>query len=70
MMVGPNPLNRFKHKTHEGIDLGAHETKGRKEEAQPAKIRKSKGSPMIRAGPGYPEAARNSGSSGHVTKLG
>ena len=70
MMVGPNPLNRFKPKTHEGIDLGAHETKGRKEEAQPAKIRKSKGSPMIRTGPGYPEAARNSESSGHVTKLG
>ena len=32
-MVDPNPLKRFKLKTHEGIDLGAHETKGRKEEA-------------------------------------
>ena len=32
-MVDPNPLKRFKLKTHKGIDLGAHETKGRKEEA-------------------------------------
>ena len=69
-MVGPNPLKIFKPKTHEGIGLGAHETKGRKEEAQPAKIRKSKGSPMIRIGPGYPEAARSSGSSGRAAKLG
>ena len=69
-MIGPNPLNRFKPKTHEGIDLGAHETKGRNEEAQLAKIRKSKESPMVRTGSGYPEAARSSGSSGRATKLG
>ena len=69
-MVGLNPLKRFKPKTHEGIGLRAHETKGRKKEAQPAKIEKSKGSPMVRIGPGYPEAARSSRSSGRATKLG
>jgi len=69
-MVGPNPLKIFKPKTHEGIGLRAHEMKGRKEEAQPAKIRKSKGSPVIRTGPGYPGTARSSGSSRHAAKLG
>ena len=69
-MIGPNLLKRFKPKTHEGIGLGAHETKGRNEEAQLAKIRKSKESPMVRTGSGYPEAARSSGSSGRATKLG
>ena len=49
-MLGPNPLKRFKPKTHEGIGFRAHETKGRKEEAQSAKIRKSKGSLVIRTG--------------------
>ena len=68
-MVDPNPLKRFKPKTHEGIGFRAHETKGRKEEAQPAKIRKSKGSLVIRIGPGYLGTARSSGSSGHTTKL-
>lgn len=68
-MVGPNPLKRFKPKTHERIGLKAHETKGRKEKTQPAKIRKSKRSPVIRTRPGYPGTARSSGSSGHVAKL-
>jgi len=68
-MVDSNPLKRFKPKTHEGIGLRAHKTKGRKEEAQPAKIRKSKGSPMIRIGPEYLGTARSSGSSGHAAKL-
>ena len=69
-MIGPNLLKRFKPKTHEGIGLGAHETKGRNEEAQLAKIRKSKESPMVRTGSGYPEATRSSSSSGRVAKLG
>ena len=66
-MVGPNPLKRFKPKTHEGIGLRAYEMKGRKEKAQ---IRKSKGSPVVRIGLGYPEATRSSGSSGRAAKLG
>ena len=68
-MVNPNPLKRFKPKTHEGIGLRAHEMKGRKEEAQPTKIRKSKGSPVIRTEPGYLGTARSPGSLGHATKL-
>ena len=69
-MVGPNQLKIFKPKTHEGLGLRANEMKGRKEEAQPAKIRKSKGSPVIITGSGYPGIARSSGSLGHVAKLG
>ena len=68
-MVDPNPLKRFKPKTHEGIGLRAHETKGRKEEAQPAKIRKSKGSPVIRIRSEYLGIAKSSGSLGHAAKL-
>ena len=69
-MVGPNPLKRFKPKTHEGIGLRAHETKGRKEKVQPANFRKSKRSLVIRTGPRYPGTARSSGSSGHAAKQG
>ena len=69
-MEGPKLSKIFKPKTHEGIGLRAHEMKGRKEEAQPAKIRKSKGSPVIRTGLRYPGIARSSRSLGHAAKLG
>ena len=69
-MVNPNPLKRFKPKTHEGIGLRAHKTKGRKDEDYPAKIRKSKWILVIRIGPGYPRTAKSSGSSGHAVKQG
>ena len=68
-MVGLNPLKGFKPKTHEGISLRAYETKGRKEKTQPANIRKSKRSLVIRTGLGYLGIARSSRSSGHATKL-
>ena len=70
-IVGPKSIKkRCKPKTHEGIGLRAYEMKGRKEKAQPAKIKKSKGSPLVRTGPRYPEATRSSGSLGRVAKLG
>jgi len=43
-MVSPSPLKKdLKPRTHERIGLRAYEMKGRKEKAQPVKIRKSKG---------------------------
>ena len=44
--------------------------KGRKEEAELVKIRKSKGSLEIRTGPGYLRIAKSPGFLGHTTKLG
>ena len=70
-MVGPKSIKKLcKPKTHEGIGLRAYETKGRKEKAQPAKIRKLKGCLMIKTGLGYPKAAKSSGSSRRAAKLG
>ena len=50
------------------MGLRIHETKGRIKKAQPAKVRKSLGSPVVRTGPRYPRTARGSGSSGHAAK--
>ena len=44
--------------------------KGRKEEAELVKIRKSKWSLVIRTGLGYLRTAKSSGFLGHITKLG
>ena len=46
--------------------------KQREEEkkAQPTKVRKSLGSPMVKTGLGYPGTARGSGSLEHAAKLG
>ena len=44
--------------------------KERKEEAQLVKIKKSKGSLVIRTRPRYSRTARSLGSSGHAAKLG
>ena len=54
--------------THKWI--GLRKTKERKEETQPVKIKKLKGSPVIRTRLRYLGIARSSGSSGHATKLG
>ena len=61
-------LKDLKPKTHEGTGLRAHETKGGKKKAQPIQNQKQRES-SERTGPGYLEAARGSGSSGHVTQL-
>ena len=53
--------------THKWI--GLRKTKERKEETQPVKIRKSKGSPAIRTGPRYLRTAKSPESSGNVAKL-
>ena len=58
----------LKPRTHKGI--GLRKTKERKEEAQPVKIRKSKGSLVIRTRSGYQGTARSPRSSGHAAKLG
>ena len=70
MMAQVHQKKDEKPRTHKRTGLRAHETKGRKEKAQPIKDQKIKGRLVGRTGPGYPEAARGLGSSGRVAQLG
>ena len=64
-MVSPKDL---KPKTHEGTGLRAYEMKGGKKKAQPIQNQKRRES-SERTGPGYPEAARGSGSLRRAAQL-
>ena len=68
----PNSIKGFKEepKNHEWIGLRIHEMKGRRRKAQPVKVKKSLGSPVVRTGLGYLRTARSSGSSGRAAKPG